>query len=51
MKNLAKLNGTKALSRMAQKSINGGAFSCPRGTEFCNGRCVPKIPGCEAYKD
>ncbi len=50
MKNLAKLNGAKALSKNEQKSINGGVFGgilptlCISGSrELCNTNsdCIP----------
>ena len=45
MKNLAKLNGAKALSKNEQKSINGGGinraltFTCMEGSRRLNEQC------------
>ncbi len=55
MKNLAKLNGAKALSKNEQKSINGGGNNecetgypelsgCNGGERCVNGICVPFGP-------
>ncbi len=52
MKNLAKLNGAKALSKNEQKSINGGGSKCnyqPQCVGAPNGKCCTTNSGGSGY--